>query len=315
MPAGSSPATAPASASAARSSGRTLRLVEPSRPARYVAPRRRQLVAEIKTRGRPAEHHRHATRLVVDDFGDAVGYEYRCSQCMRWGRENVRGWCRDCKTFASRQRRRAMTAAERQADRERKRELRERRLAENPEARRQEYERTERARQERLRRDPEREREMQRRRARRYQERIRQDPERYQERLEKMRIDNGLRRMRNGQPTGSVQRRTRVKPARADVAAAPLAAAILRWSDPDTDLGTACEAAGTDARTVRGWRSGERRRARFAIAERILVALDLHWWDVFDPASAPGVFSGVRSRDVVAWCEAALSAAEAWGDA
>lgn len=51
-------------------------------------------------------------------------------------------------------------------------------------------------------------------------------------------------------------------------------------------------------------------------ADLVLVAIDRFWWEVFDPQDAvPGLFSGVRSRDVTGWVKAALDAVELWGDA
>lgn len=47
-------------------------------------------------------------------------------------------------------------------------------------------------------------------------------------------------------------------------------------------------------------------------ADAVLLELGLLWWEVFD--QAPGLFSSTRSRDVVAWLEAAMRASEVWGD-
>lgn len=79
--------------------------------------------------------------------------------------------------------------------------------------------------------------------------------------------------------------------------------------------------AGTTARMLYSWRSGERREATWEMADRVMLSLGVMWWDVFDPADATPrsggsshTFSGVRSRDVVGWIAAAFAAVEAWGD-
>lgn len=66
--------------------------------------------ALVGRKGTFPEVHRRATRLVVDDYGDAVCYERRCGSCMRWlpldfawfaprrdhiGR-GMQGRCREC---------------------------------------------------------------------------------------------------------------------------------------------------------------------------------------------------------------------------
>lgn len=66
--------------------------------------------ALVGRKGTHPEAHRRATRLVVDDYGNAVCYERRCGSCMRWmpldfawfaprrdhiGR-GMQGRCREC---------------------------------------------------------------------------------------------------------------------------------------------------------------------------------------------------------------------------
>ena len=96
---------------------------------------------------------------------------------------------------------------------------------------------------------------------------------------------------------------------------APLSAAVdayaLREPERERDL---ADAAKVDGRLFRAWRRRERRVTHVGTADRVLVALDRQWWEVFDPDLAPGCFSSVRSRDVVAWSEAMLRACELWGD-
>lgn len=43
-----------------------------------------ELVKVPGPKGYPAQIHLRATRLVIDDFGDAVGYQYRCHMCRGW---------------------------------------------------------------------------------------------------------------------------------------------------------------------------------------------------------------------------------------
>lgn len=95
------------------------------------------------------------------------------------------------------------------------------------------------------------------------------------------------------------------------VPSAPLALAVLGQARmTPTEL---ANAAGIDGKVLRNWRTGEQRRATWGSADAVLVALDRFWWEVFDPQDGPhGAFSGVRSRDVVAWVAAAEAAIALW---
>lgn len=273
------------------------------------------LVEALNPKGRAKEIHRQATRLVVDDFGNAVGVLWRCWGCCRWrSEERCRGLCSTCRPWHGRMHR--QRAGEELL--ERKRRQRQERLAADELARVRERELHRQANQARMERDPEGERAKVRVRNARYRERVRADPVRYQEYLEKARIDNGLRRMRQGLSVGNGHRRTTV-PRREYVPVAPAVALIVRQTvcngepleDAERQLS---ERAGVTPRLLYAWRSGERRGARAESVERVMLALDVLWWEVFDPELAPGCFSATRSRDVVAWSEAMLRACELWGD-
>lgn len=274
---------------------------------------RKRLVPALSSMGRKPEVQHHATRLVVDDYGDAVAVQKRCSSCMRWHSTYERGWCLDCKVFSERARRHRLDEGARAALRERRRLQRLERMARDPAERERERRRNDRNREARIRRDPEHERELARARSLRYLERVRQDPERYQERLANMRVDNVLRRMDAGLATGFGRRLKGTSPEweRKYVPSAPLALAVLGQARmTPTEL---ANAAGIDGKVLRNWRTGEQRRATWGSADAVLVALDRFWWEVFDPQDGPhGAFSGVRSRDIVAWIAAAEAAIALW---
>lgn len=123
------------------------------------------------------------------------------------------------------------------------------------------------------------------------------------------------------EPSGEVLDRTEGRGTRLErrsVSSAPLAAAVraqaLRLSE-DFTVGERiiAERAGLSPKVLYNWRTGKSPRALWDSADRVLVAIDREWWEVFDVA--PGLFSGERGRDVVGWTKAALDAAELWGDA
>lgn len=270
-----------------------------------------ELVEALAGRGWKAERHLQATRLVIDDFGNAVAVERRCPGCRRWIALRAKGYCSPCGWFKNRKwardnsERRNRTAAA----------LRRKLIAGDPEFVERERSRHRVARAARRERDPERERALGQARNARYLKKLRQDPERAQRRLENLRIDNGLRRMARGLPVGNGYRRVDGTPdARRYVAATPLAAVVAEECER-TDVGLLAELLGVSTRLLYAWRTGERRAAWWDTADKVLVGLGLNWWEVYDPTYAkPGAFSGVRSRDVAGWLEAAMGAAEAWGD-
>lgn len=288
---------------------------------RYSGPRKR-LVAEPAWRGRWRERHIQSTRLVVDDYGDAVAMQWRCPACLHWhsdGGDSSRR-CRPCDQWRMARRRSVEDPAKRRAQRAAAKAAR---YARDPDARERDLARVRSADAERRLRDPERERALGRQRTRRYAERRRQDPERHLERLELTRIDSVLRGMAAGKRTGRGRRvdGTGPKWVRRSVASAPLAVAVARAAatldgDPAVGERMVADLAGLSPRLLWGWRTGDRRRAMWDAADLVLVAIDRFWWEVFDPQDAvPGLFSGVRSRDVTGWVKAALDAVELWGDA
>jgi hypothetical protein len=162
--AGGSPATAPGSVPAGPSSTPTLRLVEPSPPAPYAEP---VLVKAMSSQGRKAGRHNEKTRLVVDDFGNAVGYIRSCSFCGHWkpltndfyavsggrskGGQGFQTTCHTCKRFELHLRWRNDPETYRAKKREGYRRL----TTKDPDARRRKNERTKMAQRRRLERDPE----------------------------------------------------------------------------------------------------------------------------------------------------------------
>lgn len=265
-------------------------------------------------KGTPREHHRRSTRLVIDDYGDAVGVQYRCVYCWRWSMRERRGQCAECKRTHEWLKRRRNP----EAMRARARAYRTAKIAGDPEWARREYERSEASRKRRRELDPDRERELARVRGRRYVERLRQDPAGYERRKQMTRIDNVVRRIDGGKRTGTAKRRVNglgSDSVRRYVPTAPLVAAI-RSAAPrfGGEKGVARAAGpGVSERLLYSWRVGQRARATWDTADAVLLALDLGWWEVFDPEDGPrGVFSTVRSRDVVAWIGAAQAAADLW---
>lgn len=291
----------------------TLKPISPLRPVRSaeLSLTGQKLVVEPGQRGRrSAERHRHASRAVVDDFGDVVAIQRRCASCMRWGVGRL-GWCSMCAVWLKRRRRREDPETHNALGRERRRAQFER----DPEAHKREKQRVAAAARARYERDPEAERARWRRNQQQRREQIRMDPVRYQRMLEDARIDRRLRREALGLAVGNGVRRVAGTPTRYGraVPAAPLAR-LVEAECERIESETFAADAGVSERLLYAWRVGERRNATWDAADGVLGALDRFWWEVYDPTDAKpcDMFSGVRGRDVVAWIKAAEMAAGLW---
>lgn len=249
--------------------------------------------------------HMRRTVVVVDDYGNAVGYRRRCSACTRWKPLTAEhfvalhpgdgmGFQRRCRTcektlFALRYTGDSERAKRRHRGRAKRRLER---AAADPSVREQERQRERRARQRRLERDPERERALGRERTRRHLERINSDPKRRQEYLENARIYNGLRTLAKG----GKRHRPRVQlphEVGGSLPAAPLGAFLDDYIErhqkaakeaglkPETKAAL-CEALGAEERSARGWINGERAEVHFALADRVFTAAGVLWWEVYD---------------------------------
>lgn len=73
-----------------------------------------------------------------------------------------------------------------------------------------------------------------------------------------------------------------------ELPARPLAAVIDRIVADGAEEDV-CGLLGINARSLRRWRSGERRVVRLEIADRVLTEAGLLWFDVWDPAEYPEV--------------------------
>jgi hypothetical protein len=156
--------------------------------------------------------------------------------------------------------------------------------------------------------DPERYKELDRQRGIRYRKRLKEEePERWQQLLEDMRILSALRRLDAGQAVGKARRRVVVKQTRRVVAVAPVACAVVREVALE-DEAMFAKLADVSDRTLRDWRNGQTRKTMHAeTAGKIMLALDLFWWEVFDVSLAP-------SGDEELWRDAVRVATELWGD-
>jgi Zn ribbon nucleic-acid-binding protein len=121
---------------------------------------------------------------------------------------------------------------------------------------------------------------------RRYEERLRADPVRWARHLENKRMQYRLRQERAGRSLDAIktQPAPTIRESRINrVPAAPLAAAIDRYARRNgLELAEVCESAGIDPRNQYGWGHGERDTVQFDVADRVLQALGLLWFDVWD---------------------------------
>lgn len=237
--------------------------------------------------------HRWALATVVDDFGNLLRMR-RCGHCRRWLECDVEnfsprgrtpsgyvsrwdGWCRPCRR-ENRRRYYANTPALQRKVQRRAKEQRmradqgwlERRRAVNREyMRKRRVEAPEKLAEQRA----------------RYIEKLRQDPKRYEEFLAARRMEYHLRQERKG--------RKKIDGGHAtggpELPIGPLLAVVERylqrvdhWNGDDDAEIVALERIGLDPRSLYGWRKGERKAVRFDVVDRVLVRLDLNWFDVYE---------------------------------
>jgi hypothetical protein len=268
--------------------------------------------------------HKAATKIVVDDYGNAVGYTRRCPSCLTtlplqnefYGTDpsnNIslpfQRVCRSCQA-ASRTRARATRPEKHRA---RARELYHWRMQNDPrfKAARKLQE------QQRLAKDPG---AVDRRRAQRraWAAKRALDGKRRVADREGDRIDNVLRRIRQGKPQGGRRLNPMANEVAGYVAAPPLAAAIEaevvrrrpHWvatgDNEDSVRKDLVAEIGITSRTLYAWKNGERHLARFDVADRVVVTLDLLWFDVYDPDRFPGLYPAAK------WAEVVEQARVAW---
>lgn len=145
-------------------------------------------------------------------------------------------------------------------------------------------------------------------RSRRYRKRVNRDAKRRQARIENRRM---YARLRTEQKSGRLSMRPPMPGrnykdgSRDDLRCRPLGALVaLEAAKRDLTLAEMAALCGLNEKQVYDWRHNFV-KTRLAVGERVLIALDMVWWDVFDKAEWPdGLFSGQRSRDVVAWADA-----------
>jgi hypothetical protein len=118
---------------------------------------------------------------------------------------------------------------------------------------------------------------------RRYREKLKKDPARVRRQRENARIAYRLRKERAGR---SLSERMRTEGLRDDanhrihrLPSLELAAAIDRWLAGESE--DAVQALGIDSRMLRAWRSGEYTTVLFDVADRVLLAMGLPWWEVW----------------------------------
>lgn len=106
----------------------------------------------------------------------------------------------------------------------------------------------------------------------------RERTKRYRERL----------RQADEQPEGEVVRMSQAGGER--IPSAPLVAAIDREVErSDRPVGVVCESIGVNERRVTAWRSGEYKLVALDLVDRVLIGLDLLWWEVYSPDEFPQV--------------------------
>lgn len=258
-------------------------------------------------------------RMLDEGYGALAAYRC-CPKCARWlpqttahfiprrrdSRRRVVGWqsyCRPCKTAVQRARP-AIDPAKSKLYTERWFA----KLKADPEAYEAYKARNAASQRERARANRERQREIN----RNYRARISADPERLAEYNEVRRISSRLRQERRGRPLSEqgtsptttvlprdIPRYVQDPEAGGFVLAAPLAAAIQRRITLEGgDVERACRLVGIADRQFRDWRDGVWKYVSLDTADRALLGLGLHWWDVWTDEGAElaqRAFEGVEA--------------------
>lgn len=253
-------------------------------------------VAAFGGSGVHPERHRQRTRVVVDDYGNAVCYQRRCSKCRRWlplnfdhfaanssGRSlGLQSSCSRCGAAGK------WLALRHDADRVRARNREGyRRRMQDAEYRARLLERTKRNTERARDRDPEAFRELQAQRSREYRIKLNKDSQRYARQRETQRINYRLRRERDeGVPLGEIRAFASVIRAKETggmmMAAQPLAEAIDSYARlRHLSIGEVCDLVDIDPRQLLAWRVGDIEHIQFNVADRALTNLGLLWFDVW----------------------------------
>ena len=120
--------------------------------------------------------------------------------------------------------------------------------------------------------------------------RLKADPDRHAELLENQRIDRRLRAEREGRPFRQIKPRVLLSDPSPELPARPLAVALDALAAKlEGGIEELAVQVGFSSRSYRGWRSGERATVRFDLADKILVAAGLEWWDVWSEDEHPSV--------------------------
>lgn len=122
----------------------------------------------------------------------------------------------------------------------------------------------------------------------RYWARLRKDPERYTRALENRRIEYRLRAEREGRSVRALSTAKMGREHLPKLPAKPLSElldVLVTQYDGDTEaLGRALN---FSSRNLRAWRTGEREEVQFDVADRILTAAGLMWWEVWTEDEYP----------------------------
>jgi hypothetical protein len=113
------------------------------------------------------------------------------------------------------------------------------------------------------------------------------DPQRRDHKREYHRIWREAERRRNGVPERPFKSRERPQDSRGSLPrlySAPLADRIVRYAEHHYggNIEHVCEAIGVESRRLSDWRTGKHKMVHFDVADRALLGLDLHWWDVWE---------------------------------
>jgi hypothetical protein len=103
-----------------------------------------------------------------------------------------------------------------------------------------------------------------------------------------------------------------------DIEAAPLLRASLMEALRLTGTlahgrGIVAQRAGVSVRSFFAWQTGERTHTTLDTADRLLLAIERNWWEVYDPqTNPPGLFKPRRCDDVLAWLDVVDRASRLW---
>lgn len=130
--------------------------------------------------------------------------------------------------------------------------------------------------------------------AKRYRERLRRDPQRHARYLETLRIGYRLRAERGGRKVRGQSTVIMARDHLPKLPARPLGDLLYEIASQNGGIKGLCGELGLNERTVQRWRHGQASTVQFDQVDKVLTALNLTWWDIWDREHYPEVWERLQ---------------------